>query len=96
MEIYGTYESTIYCNAENNYTIFTLRLSQPIPGYSKCKISCKGYIDPSYIGLPLLLDGAVKNESEFTNFVFTRAVPYSASEQDVINFPVFKNVSKLP
>lgn len=94
MEIYGVYENTVFCNTENNFTVFVLRLTRPIKGYPKCKINCVGYIEPNYIGLPLLLNGSLKLENGKADFNFTRAVPYSVTEEDVMTCSSFKGISR--
>lgn len=92
MKLHGIYQNTIYRNADNGYTVFSLKLKEQLKGYDKCQINCAGYIEPNFIGIPLLLTGDIKKENGNVSFIFTNAVPFSVSVDDICNFSSFKGI----
>lgn len=97
MQIKGIYKKTVFRNLDDGFTVFNLKLSEGIAGYDRCYINCIGNISTGLIGMPLLLEGELKENNKETDFMFSSAVPYCANSTDaeaVFSSPVFKKIPK--
>lgn len=97
MVLNGVYQSTVFRNEANGFTVFNIRLVKPIDESSVLLYRCSGTIPSVYPGMPISVTGEFVENKYGTVFQFTKLEPNTDSEKDVVEYlssKYFKGISK--